>query len=79
MDEAGHIPFDQDAANLPFGRWGEIFSDDDVADWAADSLAATMFLPMVQRLSPHRCLRRHEAVRACAERVPEPWPFIDEM
>ena len=58
IDEVGHIPFDQDAANLffqliasryeqgsvtvtsnlPFGRWGQTFSDDVVAAAMIDRL-----------------------------------------
>ncbi|WAU86363.1 ATP-binding protein [Streptomyces sp. Qhu-G9] len=38
IDEVGYIPFDQDAANLPFGRWGETFSDDIVAAAMIDRL-----------------------------------------
>lgn len=37
-DEVGYIPFEQDAANLPFARWGDVFGDQVVAAATIDRI-----------------------------------------
>ena len=39
VDEVGYIPFEQDAANLFFGRWRDVFGDPVIASDMTDGIA----------------------------------------